>query len=151
MIPGYVYLALVVAGLLLLMLHYRLGYELVRLARRWLRLLAQVTSTVLGAQVVGLVFFVNTLQQEQGEGTNGSYLTNAARNLTYGALISILGLFLMLMFAASVQGRRGRTGWARASSRTERLVMACAVIGIAITGLVHLAVMLPLILLEPLL
>ena len=148
---GYLYAAVIIASLLLLLTYYRLGYGIVRLVRRWLRLLAQVTSTVLGAQIVGLVFFVNTLQQESGDATSGDYLANAARNLTYGALISILGLFLILMFAASVQNRRDRNGWGRTPGTTEKLVMACAVVGIAYTGLTHLALMLPLILLEPLL
>ena len=148
---GYLYISALVALVLLLMTYYRLGYGIVRLARRWLRLLAQVTSTVLGAQIVGIVFFVSTLQQEKDSPTNGDYLTNAARNLTYGALISILGLLLMLMFAASVQRRREVDGWGRVPSRTERLTLACAVVGIAFTGLVHLAIMLPLILLDPLL
>ncbi|WP_420626843.1 hypothetical protein [Candidatus Poriferisodalis sp.] len=149
--PGYLYGAVIIAGLLLLLTYYRLGYGIVRLTRRWLRLLAQVTSTVLGAQIVGLVFFVSTLQQRSGDAASDDYLLNAARNLTYGALISILGLFLMLMFAASVQKRTDRNGWGRTSGTTEKLVMACAVVGIAFTGLVHLALMLPLILLEPLL
>ena len=148
---GYLYISALVAFLLLAATYYRLGYGIVRLARRWLRLLAQVTSTVLGAQIVGIVFFVSTLQQEKDSTTNGDYLKIAARNLTYGALISILGLLLMLMFAASVQRRREDAGWGRVASRTEKLTMACAVVGIAFTGLVHLAFMLPLILLDPLL
>ena len=81
---------------------------------------------------------------------HAEYLTNAARNLTYGALVSILGLFLILVFAAAVQRRRNSNGWGRNPSRGEKLTMACAVIGIAYTGLLHLALMLPLILLEPL-
>ncbi len=148
---GYLYISAAVALALLSVVYYRLGYGMVRFARRWLRLLAQVTSTVLGAQIVGIVFFVSTLQQEPGGPSDGDYLTNAARNLTYGALISILGLLLMVMFAASVQRRRQDAGWGRVPSRAEKLTMACAVVGTAFTGLVHLALMLPLILLDPLL
>lgn len=148
---GYLYASVVIALLLLGLVYYRLQYGVVRLTRRWLRLLAQVTSTVLAAQIVGIVFFVSTLQQADDGPANGNYLLNAARNLTYGALISILGLLLMVMFAASVQGRRDNNGWGRASSRAEKLTMACAVVGIAFVGLVHLAFMLPLILLDPLL
>lgn len=146
-----IYAAAAVAGLLVLLTYYRLGYGVVRLVRRWLRLLAQVTSTVLAAQIVGLVFVVNALQQEQTLATSSSYLTDAARSLTYGALISILGLFLILIFAATVQRRKHRRGRGPAPSSTERLVMASVVLGIAFTGLVHLSLMLPLILLEPLL
>ena len=145
---GHLYTSVIIACVLLLPTYYRLGYGIVRLVRRWLRLLAQVTSTVLGAQIVGLVFFASTLQQDS---TNGDYLTNSARSLTYGALVSILGLFLMLVFAATVQRRRNRNGWGRNPGEKEKLIVACAVIGIAYTGLVHLALMLPLILLEPLL
>lgn len=148
---GHLYTAVAIAGLLLVLTYYRLGYGVVRLVRRWLRLLAQVTATVLGAQIVALVFFVNTVLQQSNASTNEEYLTNAARNLTYGALVSILGLFLILVFAATVQRRRDRNGWGRNPGRREKLTMACAVVGIAYTGLVHLALMLPLILLEPLL
>lgn len=149
---GYLYAAVVIAGLLLSLTYYRLGSRIVRLVRRWLRLLAQVTATVLGAQIVSLVFFVNTLQQESGDATSSDYLANAARNLTYGALISILGLFLILMFAAAVQNRRDRSnGWGRVPGTAEKVGLACGVVGIAYTGLAHLALMLPLILLEPLL
>lgn len=147
---GYLYLAIAIAGVLLALTYYRLGYGVVRLVRRWLRLLAQVTATVLGAQIVGLVFFVSTVLQQDPALADTEYLTNAARNLTYGALVSILGLFLILVFAAAVQRRRNSNGWGRNSSRGEKLAMACAVIGIAYTGLLHLALMLPLILLEPL-
>ena len=145
---GHLYAAGIIAGVLLLLTYYRLGYGIVRLVRRWLRLLAQVTSTVLGAQIVGLVFFASTAQQDS---TNGDYLTNSARNLTYGALVSILGLFLILVFAATVERRRNTNGWGRNPGEKEKLAVACAVVGIAYTGLVHLALMLPLILLEPLL
>ena len=148
---GYLYASVVVAVVLLGLTYYRLQYGIVRLTRRWLRLLAQVTSTVLAAQIVGIVFFVSTLQQADDGPANGNYLLNSARNLTYGALISILGLLLMVMFAASVQRRRNNNGWGRVSSRAEKLTMACAVVGIVFVGLVHLAFMLPLILLDPLL
>lgn len=148
---GYLWISALVALVLLAAVWYRLGYGIVRLTRRWLRLLAQVTSTVLGAQIVGIVFFVSTLQQHDSP-ADGDYLTNAARNLTYGALISIAGLLLMVLFAASVQRRRRPpAGPARVASRTEKLTMASAVVAMAFVGLVHLALMLPLILLDPLL
>ena len=65
---GYLYVAIAIAAVLLAITYYRLGYGVVRLVRRWLRLLAQVTATVLGAQIVGLVFF----RQHRASAATGS-------------------------------------------------------------------------------
>ncbi|WP_428115497.1 hypothetical protein [Candidatus Poriferisodalis sp.] len=129
---------------------WRLGPRVVSLARRWLRLYAQVMATILGAQIVAVVFFVEPLRQHPVNGENGDYLVDAARSMMGGALLSAAGLLAALTFASivhrpPVEYRDLR----RTAGRREKLAGACVVVGLAYAGIVHLTLMLPFVLLAP--
>ena len=142
--------AVAIAGLLLLVVYLRLGPRIVGLVRRRLQLFARIVATVLGAQLVGLVFFADALLEAQTPNNHHGHLINAAGSLTTGALISIIGLMAMLLFAAIDRQRQSRIQWRRNYQRIEKAAFACAVVGIAFAVLIHVALIVPRILLNPL-
>lgn len=129
---------------------WRLGPRVVSLVRRWLRLYAQVMATILGAQIVAVVFFVEPLRAKPENGEYGDYLVDAARSMMNGALLSVSGLLAALTFASSVHRPPAEyRDLRRTAGPREKLVGACAVVGLAYAGLVHLTLMLPFVLLAP--
>lgn len=94
------YFGLVIGALFVLFVYSCGDSRVAYLVRQKTNLLAQVIAISFGAQLVALVYFMGTLQQQEPMLGNRGLLIDSAGNLIIGALISTIALLSILLYFA---------------------------------------------------
>ena len=110
----------------------------------------QVLATVLVAQIVGTVFFATTAQQPSLSEDSRKLVLESAKNLTFTAMLTILGLVILIVFLAVDSRRKVRAAKSLLIFRFNYALFAYLVVLVTFIVLAHLAMTLPTVVIGPL-
>ena len=114
------------------------------------RTLTQILTAAFGAQLVGLVFFASASQQPNLGQESKGLLTSSAASLVLSTFFTIVSFGVVLVFLAIGSSRKSKVAWVAKMYWLLRQAFAFLVVLVTFAVLAHLAIILPIVVIGPL-